>query len=129
MRSGASEIRGRRVQMEGMVNDLQLAREKQMQFDDWKKAGERELAIELSVNVLTTGFWPTYKAHPRRPPIQTLFWCRALASVSLLCLSTQIYDAHVSCRQDALPLLPCRSRGRMHYIVAVHATVCTGARV
>ena len=54
--------------MEGMVNDLQLAREKQAQFDDWKRAGERELAIELSVNVLTTGFWPTYKARPRCPP-------------------------------------------------------------
>ncbi|KAK9839448.1 hypothetical protein WJX81_002626 [Elliptochloris bilobata] len=48
--------------MEGMVNDLQLAREKQQQFDDWKQAGEKELPIELSVNVLTTGFWPTYKA-------------------------------------------------------------------
>lgn len=65
---GCTETRGRRAQMEGMVNDLQLAREKQMQFDGWKKAGERELAIELSVNVLTTGFWPTYKARPRCPP-------------------------------------------------------------
>ena len=46
------------------MNDLQLAREKQAQFDDWKRAGEKELAIELSVNVLTTGFWPTYKAPP-----------------------------------------------------------------
>ncbi len=47
--------------MEGMVNDLQLAREKQQAFDEWKKAGEKELPLDLSVTVLTTGFWPTYK--------------------------------------------------------------------
>lgn len=67
---------GRRAQMEGMVNDLQLAREKQQQFDDWKKAGEKELAIELSVNVLTTGFWPTYKARPCCLPGWHPFGCR-----------------------------------------------------
>ena len=58
----------RRAQMEGMVNDLQLAREKQQQFDDWKSSSEKELSIELSVNVLTTGFWPTYKARFCCPP-------------------------------------------------------------
>eukprot|EP00198_Chlamydomonas_reinhardtii_P003599 XP_001692935.1 cullin [Chlamydomonas reinhardtii] len=47
--------------MEGMVTDLQLAKEKQQHFDDWLKKGSK-LPIDLSVTVLTTGFWPTYKS-------------------------------------------------------------------
>ena len=50
--------------MEGMVTDLQLAREKQADFDRWKRENNRQLPVELSVTVLTTGFWPTYKAGP-----------------------------------------------------------------
>lgn len=48
--------------MEGMVTDLQLAREKQQQFDDWIQRNDKQLSIELNVTVLTTGFWPTYKS-------------------------------------------------------------------
>lgn len=48
--------------MEGMVTDLQLAREKQQVFEQWKESKGRDLAVDLSVTVLTTGFWPTYKA-------------------------------------------------------------------
>ena len=50
--------------MEGMVTDLQLARDKQQNFDEWKRehAAERPLSLDLSVTVLTTGFWPSYKA-------------------------------------------------------------------
>lgn len=48
--------------MEGMVTDLQLAREKQQQFDDWIQRNNKQLSIELNVTVLTTGFWPTYKS-------------------------------------------------------------------
>lgn len=47
--------------MEGMVTDLQLAREKQREFDDWMKDHNREIGIDMGVQVLTTGFWPTYK--------------------------------------------------------------------
>ena len=44
------------------MTDLQLAREKQADFDRWKRENNRQLPVELSVTVLTTGFWPTYKA-------------------------------------------------------------------
>ena len=49
--------------MEGMVTDLQLARDKQQNFDEWKRehAADKPLAMDLSVTVLTTGFWPSYK--------------------------------------------------------------------
>lgn len=48
--------------MEGMVNDLQLAREKQTVFADWRVAQNRVLPYDLVVSVLTIGYWPTYKA-------------------------------------------------------------------
>ncbi len=51
------------MQMEGMVTDLQLARDKQQGFEDWKRenAADKPLAMDLQVTVLTTGFWPSYK--------------------------------------------------------------------
>eukprot|EP00879_Flechtneria_rotunda_P016569 GHRR01017338.1.p1 GENE.GHRR01017338.1~~GHRR01017338.1.p1 ORF type:complete len:536 (+),score=207.96 GHRR01017338.1:206-1813(+) len=48
--------------MEGMVTDLQLAREKQQNFDEWRQRKNKQLPIDMSVTVLTTGFWPTYKS-------------------------------------------------------------------
>ena len=48
--------------MEGMVTDLQLARETQATFSAWmneQPGGPPK--IDLTVTVLTTGFWPTYK--------------------------------------------------------------------
>lgn len=50
--------------MEGMVNDLQLAREKHQHFTDWKNNNNRQLPYDLVVSVLTTGFWPSYKVSP-----------------------------------------------------------------
>ncbi len=47
--------------MEGMVNDLQLAREKHAGFNEWKTEQKRTLPYDMVVSVLTTGFWPTYK--------------------------------------------------------------------
>ncbi|GAX75998.1 hypothetical protein CEUSTIGMA_g3441.t1 [Chlamydomonas eustigma] len=49
--------------MEGMVTDLALAREKQQSFEEWMRVNEKKLRIDFSVTVLTTGFWPAYKAH------------------------------------------------------------------
>ncbi|XP_044494153.1 cullin-1 isoform X2 [Mangifera indica] len=49
--------------MEGMVMDLTLARENQGNFEEY--LGNNPVAhpgIDLSVTVLTTGFWPSYKS-------------------------------------------------------------------
>ena len=51
------------MQMEGMVTDLQLARDKQQQFEEWRTNQNKSLKIDLIVTVLTTGFWPSYKVH------------------------------------------------------------------
>lgn len=45
--------------LEGMVTDMALAKDFQQKFAQW--AEERRPKVEISVNVLTTGFWPTYK--------------------------------------------------------------------
>ncbi|CAH2071938.1 unnamed protein product [Thlaspi arvense] len=49
--------------MEGMVTDLTLARENQNNFEEY--LGNNPAAnpgIDLTVTVLTTGFWPSYKS-------------------------------------------------------------------
>lgn len=51
------------VQMEGMVTDLQLAREKQQAFETWQRQNSKSSPLDLSVTVLTTGFWPAFKVH------------------------------------------------------------------
>lgn len=50
------------LQMEGMVTDLQLARDKQDAFKEWLRNKNKSLPVDVSVTVLTTGFWPTYKS-------------------------------------------------------------------
>ena len=55
--------------MEGMVTDLQLARDTQQAFEQWMDAKEdRRPKVDFSVTVLTTGFWPTYKFMELRLP-------------------------------------------------------------
>jgi cullin 1 len=47
--------------MEGMVQDMQLAKEKEKNFGDWLRQKEIRLPIEMTVTVLTTGFWPSFR--------------------------------------------------------------------
>eukprot|EP00850_Spirogloea_muscicola_P018689 SM000174S03344 [mRNA] locus=s174:178867:184366:+ [translate_table: standard] len=49
--------------MEGMVTDLTLARENQTAFEEYLGANPDSLpGIDLTVTVLTTGFWPSYRS-------------------------------------------------------------------
>ncbi|KAK1295301.1 Cullin-1 [Acorus calamus] len=57
--------------MEGMVTDLTLARENQSSFEDY--LNNNPLAnpgIDLTVTVLTTGFWPSYKSFDLNLPAE-----------------------------------------------------------
>eukprot|EP00898_Chlorokybus_atmophyticus_P003604 jgi/Chlat1/4244/Chrsp27S04315 len=48
--------------MEGMVTDLTLAKENQSRFEEYLgEHPDKKPNIDLTVTVLTTGFWPTYK--------------------------------------------------------------------
>lgn len=49
--------------MEGMVTDLALAKENHSQFNDYLSNNAfANPGIDLTVTVLTTGFWPSYKS-------------------------------------------------------------------
>ncbi|KAB1214024.1 Cullin-1 [Morella rubra] len=49
--------------MEGMVTDLTLARENQTSFEEYLSNNPHaNPGIDLTVTVLTTGFWPSYKS-------------------------------------------------------------------
>ncbi|KAI3514656.1 hypothetical protein L1887_13252 [Cichorium endivia] len=49
--------------MEGMVTDLALAKENHSQFNDYLSSNTfASPGIDLTVTVLTTGFWPSYKS-------------------------------------------------------------------
>ncbi|PNX80283.1 cullin-1-like protein, partial [Trifolium pratense] len=49
--------------MEGMVTDLTLAKENQTSFEEYlNNTPNTDPGIDLTVTVLTTGFWPSYKS-------------------------------------------------------------------
>ncbi|WVZ71114.1 hypothetical protein U9M48_019735 [Paspalum notatum var. saurae] len=48
--------------MEGMLNDVTVAKEQQSKYEDYKRANpESNPSVVLNVQILTTGHWPSYK--------------------------------------------------------------------
>ncbi|XP_077218085.1 cullin-1-like [Tasmannia lanceolata] len=57
--------------MEGMVTDLTLARENQTNFEEYLSSNSQaNPVIDLTVTVLTTGFWPSYKSFDLNLPAE-----------------------------------------------------------
>lgn len=57
--------------MEGMVTDLTLARENQASFEEYLNNNTQvNPGIDLTVTVLTTGFWPSYKSFDLNLPAE-----------------------------------------------------------
>lgn len=57
--------------MEGMVTDLTLARENQTSFEEYLSNNPNaNPGIDLTVTVLTTGFWPSYKSFDLNLPAE-----------------------------------------------------------
>ncbi|XP_052205424.1 cullin-1-like isoform X2 [Diospyros lotus] len=57
--------------MEGMVTDLTLARENQNHFEEYLSKNQHvNPGIDLTVTVLTTGFWPSYKSSDLSLPVE-----------------------------------------------------------
>ncbi|KMZ75284.1 putative Cullin-1 [Zostera marina] len=57
--------------MEGMVTDLTLARENQTSFEEYlNNNSNANPGIDLTVTVLTTGFWPSYKSFDLNLPAE-----------------------------------------------------------
>ncbi|THG01111.1 hypothetical protein TEA_024981 [Camellia sinensis var. sinensis] len=62
--------------MEGMVTDLTLARENQTNFEEYLKTNPNASpGIDLTVTVLTTGFWPSYKSFDLNLPAEMMSFC------------------------------------------------------
>lgn len=58
--------------LEGMVTDMNLSSDMQSAFGEHVKQKEVKLGTELTVQVLTTGFWPTYKSDDLNLPAEML---------------------------------------------------------
>jgi cullin 1 len=58
--------------LEGMVTDMNLSSDMQSAFSDHLREKEIRLETDLSVQVLTTGFWPTYKSDDLNLPSEML---------------------------------------------------------
>ncbi|KAE8681172.1 Cullin-1 [Hibiscus syriacus] len=59
--------------MEGMVTDLTLARENQTNFEEYLNNNPNaNPGIDLTVTVLTTGFWPSYKSFDLNLPAEMI---------------------------------------------------------
>ncbi|VVA89777.1 unnamed protein product [Arabis nemorensis] len=57
--------------MEGMVTDMTLAKENQANFQEYLATNmTTNLGIDLTVTVLTTGFWPSYKTSDLNLPTE-----------------------------------------------------------
>ncbi|KAI3853624.1 hypothetical protein MKW98_025141 [Papaver atlanticum] len=54
--------------MEGMVTDLQLAKDNQSEFEEFQKSNHP--GIDLTVTVLIIGFWPSYKSLDLNLPVE-----------------------------------------------------------
>jgi len=49
--------------MEGMINDVTVAKDKHTDLENYIRTNpELNPKVDLSVQVLTTGYWPTYKS-------------------------------------------------------------------
>ena len=76
--------------LEGMVTDMNLSSEHQTAFVEWMNAKDVKLETDLTVQVLTTGFWPTYKSDELNLP-----------SEMVACVSAfkEYYDSRTSHRR------------------------------
>lgn len=50
------------AKMEGMLNDLSIGGDHAKSFEDYCNKEPNKIKIDFTVQVLTTGYWPTYKA-------------------------------------------------------------------
>ncbi|KAG6525394.1 hypothetical protein ZIOFF_015350 [Zingiber officinale] len=74
--------------MEGMVTDLTLARENQSSFEEYLNTNSQaNPGIDLTVTVLTTGFWPSYKSFDLNLPVEMALPI-SLALRTLCCVSS-----------------------------------------
>ena len=105
------------TKMEGMLSDLTVGSDQKSEFDDHAK--NQNLGIDFSVQVLTTGYWPTYKSsdvvitdemqkcigvfknwHDKRHQQRKLTWVYTLGNASVRAtFGKKTYDLQVTTLQ------------------------------
>jgi cullin 1 len=48
--------------IEGMMNDLELAKDNSKKYQEWRTNQEGDDPISFEIKILTTSYWPTYKS-------------------------------------------------------------------
>lgn len=48
--------------IEGMMNDLELAKDNSKKYHDWRSNQPGSDPIDFEIKILTTSYWPTYKS-------------------------------------------------------------------
>ena len=55
--------------IEGMMNDLETARENAKKYEDWCQEKGKNDAIDFDIKILTTSYWPSYKSYELTVPL------------------------------------------------------------
>lgn len=56
--------------IEGMMNDLDIAKEHSKKYQEWRTNKGDEDPIDFSIKILTTSYWPTYKSFELSVPAE-----------------------------------------------------------
>ena len=56
--------------IEGMMNDLELAKDSSKAYSDYIVAKNKEDPIDFDIKILTTSYWPTYKNFDLSVPME-----------------------------------------------------------
>ena len=61
---------GRQVtdNIEGMMNDLELAKDQSKNYNDFKTLKNKDDPIDFEIKILTTSYWPSYKSYELSVP-------------------------------------------------------------
>lgn len=89
------------------MTDLQLARDKQQGFEDWKRenAADKPLAMDLQVTVLTTGFWPSYKVCIAPECLEYCFMCSNASGPVCIWLISLVFGLVVDAGQPLVSFM------------------------
>ena len=54
--------------IEGIMNDLDIARDHAKKYHEWCSTNEKEEEIDFDIKILTTSYWPSYKSYELTVP-------------------------------------------------------------
>ena len=55
--------------IEGMMNDLEIAKDSAKKYHEWCSAAEKNEDVDFDIKILTTSYWPSYKSYELTVPL------------------------------------------------------------